>query len=342
MTALPDAAWDLLGRAVREAPAVAEVAREWGARFDGALRVEVVGAPGSGRATVVEAVAGAAFDVVEGQGDVRVRLVRRPGEVVDGDAVSTIVVLSRADELGGGHGDAMECARVVAARHARDDLGEHCQAVVAVAALPAVGGLRLTRSDAAALSTLVNAPDALLSVDRLTAHVGPELPAKLGLFGVRAAVELVRQGSAVPAGLVALSGVPDLLAAIDTHFLARAAVLRARAALLALLPLLSGHPLSADVERVLTSAHEPRELRLLAELAAGRVTFDERDDEARHLLGGHGTAPGTRLALSGDPYQAYLRWHALTESPERTHAQRCAAGIVARTCEALVAVGFVE
>ncbi|GAA2962538.1 hypothetical protein [Actinokineospora diospyrosa] len=342
MSTLADAAWDLLARAAHEAQPIAGVAAEWAARFDGPLRVEVVGEPGSGRSTLVEALAGAPFETVGSGGDVRLRLVRRPDEVSGGDAVSTIVVLSRADELGGGRIGAVDGARAVAARHARGDVGEHCQAVVAVAALPAVGGLRLTRADATALSTLASKPEALLSVDRLTAHVGPELPAKLGVFGVRAAVELVRRGAAVPAGLIQLSGVPDLLAAVDAHFLARPAVLRARAALGALLPVVRGHPLAAEVERVLTSAHEPRELRLLAELDSGRVTFGERDGEARHLLGGLGTAPATRLALSGEPYQAYLRWHALTESPDHTHAQRCAAAVVARTCEALVAVGFVE
>ncbi|GAA3016091.1 hypothetical protein [Actinokineospora globicatena] len=342
MTDLPTITWGLLERATREAPPSAQVAGEWLARLQGPLRVGVVGAPGVGRSTVVRALAGAPFEVVEGDAAVRLWLVRRPDEAVVADAVSTIVVLARADELGGGRVDAVAAAGRVAARHAREDLGERCQAVVAVAALPAVGGLRLTRDDANALAALVHEPDALLSVDRLRARVGAALPDKLGMFGVRVAVELVRQGAAVPSGLVHHSGVQDLLDAVDTHFLARAGVLRARAALLAITPLLRGHPLSADVERVLASAHEPHELRLLAALDAGRVSFGHRDEEARYLLGAHGTSPAARLAVSGDAYPAHLRWQALTESPDLTHDEQRAAATVARSCAALVAVGVVE
>ncbi|RLK61222.1 hypothetical protein [Actinokineospora cianjurensis] len=342
MTDLPTITWGLLERAVREAPPAAHIADDWLGRLAGPVRVGITGAPGVGRSTVAQALAGTRFEVVEGDDAVRLHLVRRPDEPVATDAVSTIVVLARADELGGGRVDAVAAAARVAARHVQGDLGEQCQTAVAVAALPAVGGLRLTRDDAAALATLAGEPDTLLSVDRLRAGVGDALPAKLGIFGVRVAVELVRQGVAVPSGLVHHSGVQDLLDAIDTHFLARAGVLRARAALLAISPALRGHPLSAEVERVLASAHEPRELRLLAAIDAGRVSFGDRDEEARHLLGARGTSPAARLAVSGDPFRAHLRWQALTESPDHTHAEQRAAATVARSCEALVAVGTVE
>ncbi|WP_051386462.1 hypothetical protein [Actinokineospora inagensis] len=322
---LVDAAWALADQGV---PGLRE-------RLGGPLRVGVTGAPGSGRSTVVAALTGGPFEVVDGPADVRLHLVRRPDDPVDADPVATIVVLARADELGGGRLDALDSARLIAAEHTRLALGEQCQLVVATAALPAVGSRQLTRADATALSTLASREDLLLSADRLTHHLGPDLLHKLGLFGTRAAVAAIHRGDPVPATLLALSGIPDLRQAIDTYFLPRAEMLQARAALRAI----AHHP---EAERALASAHEPRELRLLADLDTARVTFTDLTEEARCLLGAYGTAPATRLSATGDPFQAHRRWQALTEAPHLSHRERQAAATVARSCEALVAVGVVD
>ncbi|MFC7617464.1 hypothetical protein ACFQV2_32620 [Actinokineospora soli] len=83
------------------------------------------------------------------------------------------------------------------------------------------------------------------------------------------------------------------------------------------------------------SAHELRELRLLAALRSGRVSLDALGDaavtEARVLLG----AAGPDRACD-DPYAALVRWRARSLDAALTDAQRRAAGVVARSCAGLV------
>jgi hypothetical protein len=168
--------------------------------------------------------------------------------------LNAIAVLSRADEIGGGRLDALMSARRVAARYRSDPrLLGLCQDVVAVAGLLAQAGRSLRHGEFQAFSTLARAPRGdtegmLLSVGRFL-HPGPREGALLsldtrsapldrfGLFGVRLATTLVRQGSNSPdllaAELVRRSGLDELLSSLASRFTERRDLLKARSALLA-------------------------------------------------------------------------------------------------------------
>ncbi|CRK59516.1 Isoniazid inductible protein IniC [Alloactinosynnema sp. L-07] len=385
---LPDAAGELLDRALsvyRDSHRAGGFLRTHLDHLRGPLRLAIVGEAGSGRSTLLGAIVGdriaaerlvvdwpGAVELIDAgtaDADATLVLTTRPGSeppalrpdhpIARATPVSTIVVLSRADELGGGRIDALISARQVARRHAKSpELGGLCQDVVAVAGLLAVGASTLTAEEFAVLDLLGREPRdqaeaTLLSVDRFTAPGGriapavrADLVARLGMFGVRIAITLVRRGcrdrDGLAAELVRASGILDLRTAIGANFVDRAPVLRARSALMALDMVLRMEPrpdaasIAADLERLLAGAHDFRELRLLAALRTGRVSFGEAAEEAVCLLGEHGTDPGTRLSLSGDAYDALLRWRAHAEDARLADRERRAATVVARSCEALI------
>lgn len=146
------------------------------------------------------------------------------------------------------------------------------------------------------------------------------------------------------------SGLDALGEAVTVYFAERAAVLKARSALLGLGVVLRREPrpsaasLVAEWERTLTGAHEFAELRLFAALRTGRVSLPgELADEAIRLIGGYGVAPQVRLGVGrGEPglRQAAVNvlrlWRSYMENPVLGSAERHAAATVVRTCEALV------
>ena len=171
-----------------------------------------------------------------------------PGAMID-----TILVLSRADEVGGGRIDALSCARVIARRRDRGvAVRGRWQTVVAVSGLLAHAARTLSEAEYDALAALAARPGRdlaghLLSVDRFT---GPEFPVpldvptrtalldRLGLFGVRLAGTLIRTDRAAHAALsgqlLQHSGLTDLRDAIRELFLDRRHLIKARSALRAL------------------------------------------------------------------------------------------------------------
>ncbi|RZS43539.1 hypothetical protein EV193_102519 [Herbihabitans rhizosphaerae] len=283
-------------------------------------------------------------------------------------AVGSMVVLARADEVGGGRIDALTSAKQVARGHRdRVEVRQVCQDVIAVAGLLALAGRTMTELDFDSLCQVAAVPradlePALLSADRFAgasfpAPLPPEVRAELldryGLFGVRLAVTLIRTGStskaALAAELVRRSGIGDLRESIGRLFTDRADVLKARTALAALGPLLrtetgpGANELAAELERIVAGAHEFRELRTLAALDSMAFT-EELADEVRRLIGGFGVAPVIRLGLHEDATDSDLeaeawdmlhRWRENAERPDWTVAQRQAAHVVVRTCEEL-------
>ncbi|MGH3754438.1 MAG: dynamin family protein [Pseudonocardiaceae bacterium] len=286
--------------------------------------------------------------------------------------VNTVAVLSRADDIGAGRLDALVSARAVARRYQTDPkVRRLCQTVVAVAGLLAETARTLRQTEFSALCELAQASrselDALLlSADRFSGpQAHPSVPApvraalveRFGLFGLRLATTLIRQGHHEPAKLaeelVRRSGVDELREVLATQFTERRDVLKARSALLLVERILreqpcpGSHQLAGEVERIIAGAHEFRELRLLAELRAPdvRLPADVRSD-AERLLGGHGAATPSRLGLEPDAGPAELReavlvalgrWQRRAESPLSDHAARDRARVVVRSCEGILA-----
>ncbi|MGH3826792.1 MAG: dynamin family protein, partial [Pseudonocardiaceae bacterium] len=286
--------------------------------------------------------------------------------------VNTVAVLSRADEIGAGRLDAMVSARQIARRYRTEPkVRRLCQTVVAVAGLLAQTARTLRQSEFSALRELAQASRSeldslLLSADRFTAaQAHPTLSAqtrgalveRFGLFGLRLATTLIRQGHREPAGLVAelvrRSGLDELRTVLATQFTERRDLLKARSALLLLDRVLreeprpETHPLAGEVERILAGAHEFRELRLLAELRAPDMALPpEARSDAEQLLGWHGTATPNRLGLEPDADPAALReavitalarWQRRAESPLSDRATSERARVVVRSCEGMLA-----
>ncbi len=284
-------------------------------------------------------------------------------------AVNTVAVISRADEIGGGRVDAMFSARGIAARYRSDPTVRGlCQDVVAVAGLLAQTGRTLRHAEHTALAGLAARPreeldSELLSVARFRrsgagtpggTEERDRLVRRFGLFGIRLATVLVRQGANTPDALstelVARSGLTELQTVLHTRFTGRRDLLKARSALLAVdrLPGARGDgPLAREVERVLAGAHEFAELRVLGALRAGVLDLPRAVvPEAERLLGGAGATPAARLGLPPDvpvaqlgpaAFDALERWRRHAVNPMHSRATTDACHAVVRSCEGVLA-----
>lgn len=284
--------------------------------------------------------------------------------------VNSLVVLARADETGGGRIDALTSAKRIARRYRTDDgLRGLCQNVIAVSGLLANAGRTLAAEEFGALAQLAAVPrreleSCLFSADRFAGDGVPvrvdartrlALLDRFGLFGVRLVTTLIRKGfdthGELAAQLVSRSGLAELRESISQCFTDRHDVLKARSALLALEVVLRMEPrpaartLAGALEGLIASAHEFRELRLLAALHGGRTTLpDPLAEEARRLVGGEGTALPARLGFDREPSghelrgaaaEALRRWQEQAENHALGHGQRRAARVVVRSCEGM-------
>jgi hypothetical protein len=286
--------------------------------------------------------------------------------------VNAVAVLSRADEVGVGRIDSMASAQRIAGRYRQDPkVRKLAQTVVPVAGLLAQSGGTLREAEYKALDTLASAPrddaEALyLSADRfvqaetsisLTSMEREHLLDRFGLFGVRLAVALIRQGAANTATelsteLVRRSGLVELRDVLLSQFAQRRDVLKARSALLALESVLQEQPvpdrdaLASELERITSGAHEFAEIRLLNALRAGGIKVKPAEAaEMERLLGNEGTAIHTRLGLTAEADTSEIRralgnaigrWQRRAESPMSSRELADAARVVIRTCEGLL------
>jgi hypothetical protein len=296
--------------------------------------------------------------------------------VARANAVNTIAVISRADEVGGARVDAMFSARAIAQRYRVEPaLRGLCQTVVAVAGLLAQTGRTLRQAEFGVLTELARMPradldSALLSADRFVKPDGKiaaalpmlsddarrELLGRFGLYGIRLTTMLIRQGLDNPtelaAEMVARSGLLELQRELHLQFGGRSDVLKARSALLAVDRALhsagDGHgPLAAEVDRIIAGAHEFTEIRLLGLLRTGAFGLaPSAAEEAERLLGGAGTDPSVRLGLpaGADPGElrraacaAVGRWQRHAVNPMFGPTTTDACRAVVRTCEGLLA-----
>ena len=283
--------------------------------------------------------------------------------------ISALAVLSRADEVGVCRLDAMGAANRVAESW-RDDprLRRLVQTVVPVAGLVAQAGASLTEQDFQALSAIAKLPraevdDLLLTVDRfvnieiaeLTAIEREVLLERLGVFGIRLAVSLIRLGAAKHAGelatqLTARSGIEQLRQLLLDGFAERRDILKARVALVGLevalheLPPNDAAELERDVERSRANAHEFREIHVLNALRSGRLRLSVQEThEVDRLLSTIGAPPRERLALAEEAdagqviAEAVDRWRHRSENPITGLDVVDAARVIIRSYEGLAA-----
>ena len=286
--------------------------------------------------------------------------------------VNAIAVLSRADEVGAGRIDSLLSAGTIAERYSRDpNLRKLALGVVPVAGLLAQSARTLRQADFEALQLLATLDRAareriLLSADRFRRSAEPEglteearasLLERYGLFGIRLAMVLVRNGFGEPTALAhelaRRSGLDPLLELLDRQFQARAGALKARTALAAVEDLLASRPrqgteqLAASLERLQAGAHEFRELRLLAALRTTGVELTpELAAEAERLIGGQGATASQRLGvaagsapevLAAQARQVLGRWRGVAESPLTARSAVEACRVVIRSCEGVLA-----
>jgi hypothetical protein len=285
--------------------------------------------------------------------------------MANGTPVNAVGVLSRADEIGGCRLDAMEAASRVAARYATDErLRRLCPVVVPVAGLLGAAGATLREDEFRALAAVAEEPmsdvvELLLTADRFAASAPgrQEVLHRLGLFGVRLAVRLIRENivrdsADLARALTEHSGIDRLREVFTAQFVGRSEVLKARSALAVIDECVPGESaLAADAERIKASAHEFVELRLLHLLRSGRLpgTEDQLTDMDM-LLGGQGGAPHHRLGLPAEAPPARIasaaqaalaRWQAVGEHPFSARELRTAARAAMRTCEGILAATLI-
>ena len=241
------------------------------------------------------------------------------------------------------------------------------QTITPVAGLIAQAGASLREAEFRALATIAALPrpeiDALLlTADRFVADnecgVTPiereQLLARLGVYGVRLAISLIRLGVVTSAStmapeLTARSGVTTLRSILTTVLAERREVLKARVAIAGLDRVLSTlpgprlDPFRAELERIEANAHEFAEVHLLNALRAGDLRFRPAEiDELERLLGSIGASPRSRLGVAEDGavrdvvLAAVERWRARAENPLTSLPLKQAAAAVARTYEGML------
>ncbi|UKA49052.1 dynamin family protein [Arthrobacter sp. FW305-123] len=286
--------------------------------------------------------------------------------------VNALAVLSRADEIGAGRIDSLISAAVIAERYSRDqNLRPLALGVVPVAGLLAQSARTMRQTDFEAMQVLAQMDRKqrerlMLSADLFIRSAEPaglgsaakaSLVQRFGLFGIRLGVALIRGGISNPTELAhelaRRSGLGQLLSNISSLFQTRADALKARAAVVGLEALLRGSPrehallLEADVEKLQASAHEFRELKLLATLRTGGLRLSpELTAEAEQLVGGRGSTTPLRLGLDAEATAERIteaarlclnRWRLIAENPLTEPAALDACRVVLRSCEGILA-----
>ena len=285
--------------------------------------------------------------------------------------ISALAVLSRADEVGACRLDAMSAARKIADGWRNDPrLRRLCQTVVPVAGLVAETSTTFREDEYRALAALAAMSRAdvdalLLTADRfvndercsVTQIEREDLLGRLGVFGVRLAISLIRLGAAptataLAAELTQRSGVNDLRSLLASVLAERRTVLKARVALAGLDTVLSTssdpalEPFRIELERIAASAHEFTEVHLLNAMRAGTLALRPTEfDELEVLLGSIGAPTPIRLGLALEAPGAEVRtavlsgvdrWRRRAENPLTPLDVADAARAIARSYEGLL------
>ena len=283
--------------------------------------------------------------------------------------MGAIAVLSRADEMGSGRLNSMAIVNKAVDRLREDPtLEAACETIVPVAGLLALAGQTLRQSEFAQLAEIAKLPEAdlakvMVSADRFISAdidgipappVRDQLMRRLGLFGVRLAVAMIRIGTedatTLSQELVKHSGLEELRRVIDVHFRRRHPQLKAHAILLGLHQVLTDHPnpdaagLLEAIEEQLSDTHAFREMKLLGRINSSRLTLTMDDRrELERLLGGSGVSPQERLGagpaddLLPLAAEALRKWRGMAANPLLDPDTAEACRLAARSCEGIVA-----
>ena len=312
-------------------------------------------------------------------------------ELAHASPINAIGLLSRADEIGVGRPNAMRVANRISGRYRSDPrLRRLCQTVRPIAGLLAETAATMTENEYRLLEQLARLDRSqtealLLSADRFTADriapgsaapgsaPGGEVTAgdvtltplarrhlldRFGLFGIRTALPVIRQGRVTSAGELAdalekRSGIVELRQDLLDRFASRRNVLQARSALAAVETLLaSAEPAAArrflpEVERIRSGAHAMAEIRLLNDYRRGLLDLTDEDGlEMERLLGADGDNATDRVGLApdtdaetvrGELIAAIDRWRRRGEHPLASREVVNAASVLVRTCEGTLA-----
>jgi len=289
-----------------------------------------------------------------------------------GLATTTLSVLSRADDAGGGQLDALIAAGELARRTAElPAVRALSSTVLPVAGLMALGGRTLRHADFVAFRALARADRSavetmLLTADRfrrpdapvdLSAEVRRGLVERFGLFGVRMAVALLRTGvqdaPTLADQLVTRSGLAELQRLLAVQFTDRGDQLKAATALRLLERLLREVPTDGDdvlwrgLDRVRSESLELPELELLSRTRLPDGPFPpETREVAERLLGATDPSPAARLGLPptasaeqlrAAAHEAVRRWQERAADPLARRTTVDAAELLVLEAESLLA-----
>jgi hypothetical protein len=282
--------------------------------------------------------------------------------------ISAVAVLSRADEIGACRLDAMSSARRIADGWRTDPrLRRLVQTVTPVAGLVAQAATTLREDEHRALAALAAMPRAdidalMLTTDRfandercpVTAVERQALLDRIGVYGIRVSISLIRLGAAPTATMLAAelsrrSGIDDLRHLLGHVMSERRTVLKARVALAGLDSALSSlpgdrfEPHRIELERIGASAHEFAEVHLLNAVRSGALALrHDEQAELERLLGTPGASPAVRLGVGApDDVRAAVidgveRWRRRSENPLTALEVATAARIVIRSYEGMM------
>jgi GTP-binding protein EngB required for normal cell division len=303
------------------------------------------------------------------QGDARFLEAFMDHSIAHASPVNAVVVLSRADEIGAARPDALDSAEAIAGRYAADPrVRELASGVLPVAGLLAETGATLRQEQFDWLRALAKLGQAdrdhlLTSVERfrdaernpLGEEIREDLLGRFGLFGIRLAVQLIADGeirsaTELSAALLERSGIRALQRVLTEAFGDRAALLKARSALVALRAIAAtlgrtGAAGSAEVataiDRLEASSGALALLRLQHLVLAGQLELAEaeRVEVERLWGGGDGTARvGLEVDASAQDVKAAAlagveRWRNRAGNPLSDRRMIEAAEIVSRAYE---------
>ncbi len=297
-------------------------------------------------------------------------------ELAHGTPMNSVGVLSRADEIGSCRLDAMQVAERIAMRYQNDArLRRLCPLIIPVDGLLAHASTSLRETEYAMLAAIARvsaaeAAEVLLTVDRFVGRPGgvaltelerEHLLQRLGLFGVRLSVELIRSATVANASELAVelaerSGLNRLRVAVVRQFEERSRVLKARSALAVLAEVLredgctDSARLASAAEQLTSGTHEFEEVRLLSALRSGSIDLKpDRLAELDQILGGTGHDAPSRLGLEVGATPEQLRaaaldilvsWQRIAEHPLTSRPAQVAARTATRTLEGIVAATY--